>query len=276
MITLSDINTNRLNGRIQELTDVLVGVGGSKGDAAVIMHQEVRKLNGRILRFTPPPGLGSDAKEMGEKAVRRDLKKIFTPVTDDLLLYAVEQFGVSGIDGWITNNAGEKQHLKWDHIDQTGGHGMRAFHRKNRDSRGRTRSVKRPGQKPLWNAAYVVSMDAFSQHAKEQMARVGRRKAAWAIGFKELGGKVQRWIERHTGGAKGFVDNRLRDTSHPSITIGSSAAGVAEDAHTIHSALRVTYEAIGKRMRLIARGYAKDVKEGRKVTSKTGSEWVIE
>lgn len=274
MIMVEDCNTDRINQRVQELTDVLIGGGGSNADATTVMHQEVLKFQRRVINLTPTPGLGTDAKKQGEAAVKRDLNKIFTPVTDDLLNAIGSQFGVSHIDQWFTTATGEKQHIQWDRIDPSGS-GMRAFHQKNRDSRGRARNLKR-SRGDAWYAAYVVSFEDFAQYAKDQMARVGRRKAAWALGFKSLGGKVQRWIDRHISGAKGMVDNRLRDTVHPSVTVGSFAPGVSGDAHTIHSALRVSYEAIGKRMRLLVNGYAKDVSQGQKITKKAGSEWVTE
>ncbi len=56
--------------------------------------------------------------------------------------------------------------------------------------------------------------------------------------------------------------NNLYDPLNPRIEMANGAPGIQGDAHVIHSAMRVRYEAMGRRMRLVLSGYSKDVKNG--------------
>jgi hypothetical protein len=109
-----------------------------------------------------------------------------------------------------------------------------------------------------------VGYENFTAYAKRIKSHVGRRKAAWAKSFTALGGTVSRWIGRHVGGAKGeFHFNQ--DPLHPSIVMINRAPGIGQDLHFVQGALRIRYEAIGRRLRLIISGYSKDVAHGLKI-----------
>ncbi len=193
MVTL-EIDSTKLNERIEELFDAFVGMG-QMGDAATIVEDEARLAVKQIINLTPPKGLGTDAKKLGENAVGRDLRKLFTPVNEELLNVIGSQYGTTGIDAWFTTKTGEHEHIQWQRIDPSGA-GMREFHNLNRDSRGRTysRNKKRSG---VWYAAYVVSFADFSNYFKRMASHVGRRKAAWGVAYRSMGGALQGWVQRH-------------------------------------------------------------------------------
>lgn len=251
-----EIDTTRLQARMQELSDALIGQGQA-GDAATIFEDEGRRFVQQVIRLTPPRN-----KKQGEDAIRRDLMKIFTPVTDELLNTVGSQHGLSAVDVWITAADGRRINLDWKKIDPTGS-GMAGFHHKNQNARGRTSDLKKDaGDK--WFAPYVVSFEDFATYRDRILARVGRRKAAWAKSFIGLGGSVATWIRRHVGESKGqFIWQK--DPHKPSITMVNFSRGIRDDEHFIRGTLRVRTEAIQRRIKLVLSGYAKDMARGMKI-----------
>jgi hypothetical protein len=238
----------RLNERITELSRIL------PQDAATVFEDESRLFLKQVIRFTPPK-----TKAQGEAAITRDLGQLFTAVDENMLNTIGSEHGLSAIDVWLTTANGERKELDWRKIDPTGA-GMKEFHYRNRDSRGRAFHLKRQrGQK--WYAPYVVSFEDMAAYRDKMKARVGRRKAAWAKSYVALKGTVAAWIGRHIGGAKGEF-HISTNPSRPAIVMINRAAGIGQDTHIVSSALRARYQAIGKRMRLIASGYSKDVAQG--------------
>lgn len=254
-----EIDGSKLMGRVQELHDALIGQGQA-GDAATIFEDEARRFVQGVIRLTPPRN-----QKQGEAAISRDLMKVFTPVTEDLLNTIGSEHGLSAIDVWMTTAGGEKKELDWRKIDPTGA-GMADFHRRNRNSRGKTYNLKKQrGDK--WYAPYVVTFEDYAAYRDKMFARVGRRKAAWAKSFAGLGGKVAGWISRHLSGAKGEFVWR-NDPNKPSITMINRSPGIQGDEHIIRSALRVRTEAIQRRIKLVLSGYSKDVSQGMKISRK--------
>ncbi len=255
MVTLA-IDTRGLTRRMEEFHDALIG-RGQMGDAATIVEDEARLALKQIITLTPPKGLGQDARKVGEGAVARDLRKLFTPIGDELLNAVGSKHGVANIDAWFTTANGTKEHIQWDRIDPTGA-GMRDWHNRNRDSRGR--AYKRVRDKEgVWYSPYVVSKDDFKAYWLRVKSHVGRRKAAWGVSFKDLGGRLQGWVEAHVAGARGRVKKNLTGT-RPFVTVGNSSPGIAGDAHIVSSAMRIRSQAIGRRIKLVLSGYSKDMK----------------
>lgn len=251
----ADFDFSRLNSRIEELHDALIGQGG---DASTIFQDEARLFAKQAIRLTPPK-----TREQGEAAVDRDLVKIFEPVNADWLDDMIIEHGANNIDTWITTAGGEKKHIQWTYADNTGGP-MANFHHQHQDSRGRTNSVKQNRGPDTWYAPYVVGYDNFTTYSKKIKSHVGRRKAAWAKSFIGLGGTVAQWIKRHVAGAKGeFQINS--DPLHPAIVMINRAPGIGQDMHFIQGAMRIRYEAIGRRIKLVVSGYSRDIAHGMKV-----------
>jgi len=253
-----DLDFSKLNSRIEELHDALIG-SGQGGDAATVFQDEARLFAKQIIRLTPPKN-----RQQGEAAIDRDLMKLFEPVNSDWVDDLVIAHGHNNIDQWITSASGDPKHIKWTYLDNTGGP-MKDFHNRNRDNRGRAYNLKRQRDPSVWYAPYVVGYDKFTEYAKRIKSHVGRRKAAWALSFERLGGSVSNWIHRHVSGAKGeFHANQ--DPIRPSIVMTNRAPGIMDDLHFVRGAMRVRQEAIGRRMRLILSGYSKDMARGMKIT----------
>lgn len=249
-----DLDTSKLNSRIEELHDALAGQGG---DVSTIFEDESRRFLQQVIRLTPPK-----TKAQGEAAIARDLIRIFTPVNEDMLNIIGSEHGLSAIDVWINTAGGERKELDWRKIDPTGD-GMAEFHNRNRDSRGRAYNLKRQrGDK--WYAPYVVSFEDFAKYRDKMFARVGRRKSGWAKSLAALGGKSASWITRHLGTAPGEYHNAY-NLDKPSIVMINRAPGIAQDVHVVNSALRIRQQAISKRIRLVLSGYSKDVARGIKI-----------
>lgn len=250
------IDTTRLNDRIAELHDAFIGQGQA-GAAATIFADESRLFLKQIIRLTPPK-----TQKQGEAAIQGDLLKLFTPINEDMLNTIGSEHGLSAIDAWITTSGGERKELDWRKIDPTG-EGMAAFHNANRNARGRTYNRKQQrGDK--WYSPYVVAFQDFAAYREKIFARVGRRKAAWAKSFVGLGGKVSRWFDPDKKGLKGEFHNSV-DPTHPRIVMINRAPGISQDLHFVRGAMRVRYQAIGKRMRLVLSGYSQDVARGIKL-----------
>lgn len=252
-------DTTKLNSRIEELHDALIG-SGQGGDAATIFEDESRRFLQQVIRLTPPK-----SKAQGEAAIARDLIKVFTPVNEEMLNMIGSEHGLSAVDVWISSAGDERKELDWRKIDPNG-EGMADFHNRNRDRRGRTYNLKKQ-RSDKWYAPYVVSFEDFAKYKAKIYSYVGRRKAAWGKSFIGLGGKLPSWIDRHTPRAKGEFHN-ARDLERPSITMINRAPGITDDLRIVQSALRVRYEAIGKRLRLVISGYSKDVAQGIKIQRK--------
>lgn len=250
-----DLDYSRLNGRIEELHDALARQGG---DVSTIYEDEARLFLRQVIRLTPPK-----TKQQGEAAIDRDLMKIFEPLNSDFVDDLIIEHGAHDIDTWLTVASGEKKRIKFTYADNTGGP-MANFHHRNQDNRGRTYNLKRQKDPNVWYAPYVVSYDNFKKYADRVKSHVGRKKAAWGKSFIELGGKLPSWISRHLSGAKGEFHNS-RNPEKPSITMTSRAPGVSQDAHFIRGALRVRYESIGRRIKLVLSGYSKDVASGLRI-----------
>jgi hypothetical protein len=252
------IDTTRLNARIFELRDAFEGQGA---DVSTIFEDESRLFLKQVIRLTPPK-----TRQQGEAAVARDLMKIFTPVNEEMLNLIGSEHGVSNIDAWIASADGTPKHLNWRKIDPTGD-GMAAFHNRNRDSRGRTYSLKRQKEQGTWYAPYVVSFEDMARYRDKIKSHVGRRKAAWAKSFTALGGKVSSWFDPDKKGLRGEFHNST-NPQHPSITMINRAPGIGQDLHFIRGAVRVRQQAIMRRIRLVVSGYSKDVAQGIRIQRK--------
>jgi hypothetical protein len=266
MIPMLQVNDLKAQVLLNDLREALIGQG-QMGDAATILEDQYRLLLKEIIRLTPPLGFGSDARIHGEEAIKRDMTKIFTPVDEEMLNVIGSQFGVSGIDQWITDADGKKNHLIWDRLDATG-EGIERFHHANQNRFGRTVNLKQAKRGPFWYAAYVVSKADFEPYLDRLISHVGRRKAAWAAGYQAVGGKVQRWIARHLPSPCGRVENNLSNRTKPSIATYNSSPNIREDKRIRDSAMRIRRESLKRRLKLVLSGYSKDVAQRMRITRK--------
>lgn len=255
MIT-ADVDISRLNSRIEELHDALMVNGG--GDVSAIFRDEAMLFLRQVIRLTPPK-----TREQGENAIRRDLLKIFTPVNQDFLDDLIIEHGHNHIDVWITSSQDdERKHIEFDYASNTGTE-MADFHRRNRNARGRTANLKRMSSG--WYSPFAVSFEHFAAYRDKILAHVGRRKSGWGKSLVEMGGKVAGWINRHVTSGKAPGEKQIVVGEKPSVTLINRAVGIGADERIVRSALRIRYEAIGRRMRLVVSGYSKDVARGLRI-----------
>lgn len=255
-MTTVTVSTRRLEEAFISLRETLSG-RGEGSDLQQIIKDEGRLLLKQVIKFTPP-----DNKAQGARRIEKDLKRIFTPVAPELIRYVDSRAGLANINIWLESKATKRPiNYKWDRIDPTGA-GMRDFHRKNRNSRGRTRSAGNSFSPSLWKSAYVVPRNIFERYLKQEQAKSGRLKAGWGPAYERLGGKLQAWVARHKAGAQGsYVDN-LSNPTRPSFTLINSGIGAKHLTNILQNAVRARGEAIHRRVKLILSGYSKQIKAG--------------
>jgi hypothetical protein len=263
-----EVDTSRLAEVLSDLQEAL-GKDGKPADMAEIVADETRLLVRQITRFVPP-----QTQAIGERAISRELKSLFTAVDQEMIDTIGSEYGLTNIDQWITTISGKKIRLRWDAIDPTGER-MPERHNKARDSRGKIRKGPWP-HPPEWRARVVVSKEDRAAYAAKTMKKVGLWKASWAKILADMAdgkAKIAGWINRHIEdgtAAKISLANAmgLQNGTSPSVQFGSRAPGVMRTADKVRDAARVRGEAIKKKVRLILSGYAKDVSQGMRIQAR--------
>lgn len=254
----NDSGLNELIGRLQ---DAFVA-RGRNSEPAVIIKDESRLFLKQAIRLTPPK-----KKEQGEQAIKTDLLKLFSPVTQGDAEYIARNFGTSNVNHWLTNKQGEHYQVKFARVDVQG-YGMDAFHQENRKSRGRVgrnrKAMKKVGG--LWQTDYLVSHEAFESYYDRTRARVGQQKSGFLAGYLKVDGKLPRWIARHASKHLGAVIDQLDAPGAPSMTFSNHANGVTAEGRIFTDTLRARKQAIAKRIRLVLANYGEDVKRSIKST----------
>ena len=268
LVTITEVDSSKLNAKILELHDALIG-SGSMGDAATIFQDESRLFLEGVIRLTPPTRRkGFGAKQAGEAAIKKDMAKIFTGVHEDMLDDLAIAHGTNNLDVWLTSAGGEKRHIQWQRLDPSGT-GMKEFHKKNRNTRGRTFSLKKNGQRgrgDAWFAPYVVTHGDLVDYTANIMARLGRRKAAWGVSLHSVGGKAQAWVSKHLGGARGRVQNELLNPNNPSVRMTNFAPGILDDGRVVSDQVRIRNEAITRKIKGVLSSYSSEWKQGIKIS----------
>jgi hypothetical protein len=151
------VNSDRHGRQIAALHNALIGTGG---DASTVIHSESRLLCKQVMNLTPTPGLGQDAKKRGEESVKKDLMKLFTPVTDGVFEHVVLESSVTGIDGWLTQ-ARHASIMNCNGTDLTQAATAWRHSIEPRQDRRGARSQAQESRVGKWKAAYVVSFQDF-------------------------------------------------------------------------------------------------------------------
>jgi hypothetical protein len=255
-------DTSKFEETMQDLADALAA-NGRGGDASDIVRDETMRLSVQICRFIPP-----QTKDIGERAVSRELRSLFTAIDQGMLDDIGSKYGAMNIDQWITTKSGQKLHLIWGALDPTGAR-MKERHRRAQNWRGKIPRGPKSGPN-TWRARVVVSFEDRAAYVGGIIKRVGRWKASWAQVAGMLGCHVPTWIKRHIPTPKGISDiTGLNVGEFPSVTFGSRAPNASRQLDQIRSALRVRTEAMKKRIALMASGYAKDVARGMRIRARS-------
>lgn len=256
-----EVDTSRLTALCAELGEALTAQG-SNGDCTVIMLQETRKLLAQIVRFIPPK-----TQAIGNAAVKRELKSLFSEASTDLIDSVGSARGVENIDTFIGSKDKKSLRLRWDRLDPLGDR-MKQNHRSYLNKRGNIPKAPRSGPGE-WRARVVVPQGALAPYIASVQRRVGRAKASWAQVGLQIGVQgVPGYIRRHFPSPHAIDIVNLSDGAFPQITFGSRSPGVSRESAKISDAVRVRCEAIMKRIKLITSGYSQDVAKGMRIRSR--------
>ena len=188
-------------------------------EVASSLRRGARLLAVNLAQSAPPYGKGTDARNLGEKAVQNDILRVYTPATPIQTRYATKQWSFKEqIQKFITKsprlrdailsavNASDPERLKAivGHLPTfsklTFDHGVdRDVIKKTRNAYGRVRKGWK-GSNVVMNA---VDLSSFIR-AKQDM--VGLTKAAWAACALDVNADVKdalsgipAWVKRHVG-----------------------------------------------------------------------------
>lgn len=218
------VDMTGFNAKIGELQ----GFGLSTGR---ILKVESRKLLQSVMSQTHPK-----QKAQGENAVRRDLLKVFAPVSDKVANDATPMHGTA--EGftklWVADNGKKVIAVKTPNFKPSASlESLAAIHKATRGNDGRVHGtgfgVRREVRGKLnFINRVVIRESTFEAYQKKVLTHVGKLKSGFARALAAVGGSAgQAWIKRHAQGAQGptgFVQMNLQGEK-PSITIGNTAAG---------------------------------------------------
>jgi hypothetical protein len=215
-------------------------IGNTKLEAAGEMRRQARLLCVKLANSTQPFGLGNDVKKIGEKAITRDINRVYkTPGT------ASKEIAKLSIPNGKTKTQNAEQMAK-------------AFANlvlgkaKGNEKRRRTESAQqllnRIRQQPYVGtqvgpfdngkshqaARYgkskrvpknqfvqqVVTKDSpLARYFKDKRGNVGIAKSGWAVCAGILGGfgSIPKWVYRHTGGGRVIDQTKSGIISKPFI-----------------------------------------------------------
>jgi hypothetical protein len=250
------LTSERLTEAMESLREAMIGAGK---DCANILRDEHKMLTRTIVNFTAPtPAAG--AKQLGEQAVARDITKLVSEASPELVDKVGSKYGIQDVHAFVTKQDGSKLEILWQHLDPTGAR-LSEYHQMYRDSRGRVRNYKpAPG---VWDSRVVVPKGVRDPYIKLVQQRVGRWKAKWAYAAAQLGDRYPGWITRHFPKVSGdsFYEANL-EGENPSITFGGRGPNFRRNLSNIQGAVKFRAKAILRRAHLMVNGYRQDIARG--------------
>lgn len=191
-----------------------------------IIDQQFKLTIRDCIAATPPfdtPGFGENAslfqhRKAGEKAVKRDIRKVFLPfkaiaithgrakVAVYLRKYAAEG-NIHALAKMFTDLG-----LRFENF-VTNIESMSQLHTARRGSRGR---VRRADPRNI-----VLNDEALKEYTEMEVSHVGRAKAGW-LDLSRIAGLngLPEWISRHSGEPYLFEDQRA-NLERPQVTFGN-------------------------------------------------------
>lgn len=205
----------------------LQGFGLSTGR---ILKVETRRLLESVMRQTHPKSAAQ-----GNAAVKKDLLKVFHPVSDRIVNGATPMTGsASGfVKLWVEPGGKKVVSVKTPNFKPSATlETMAAIHKSTRGRDGRVTGtgfgIRREVRGKLnFINRVVIREGAFKAYQKQVLSHVGKLRSGFARAFVAVGGSVPAWVKKHaqgTHGPTGFVTMNL-EGAKPNITIGNTAAG---------------------------------------------------
>lgn len=174
-------------------------------DTSQVVQNIGRVCAVECMKYTQPYGTSNDARDQGRGAITADLRNIFlwvTPASWKLLkAFTRKKNPLTELktDGGTTWATSAQEQI-------TDASGAKAFHKKNRRAKGRTKSL------PLVERA-LVKKAAYKKFRTELHKRVGLAKAGWAIAATECRADVRAplqgvplWVKNNIANSDGSAD----------------------------------------------------------------------
>lgn len=188
---------------------------------SAIIVQEARLLAVSLAYQTQPKGDGSDAKLAGEKAVSRDLAKLYAdaPRAYMELRQKDEREAAAFYKAMLQNDLKaarsilEHSSSRWRNVEI--GPFKESYHKNNRNGRGRVQNRHVPAQIVSGNGK---KLDA---HRKKKIRMVGFAKGGWASAARSLTGNtrgIPQFVTRHKS-APGHATNQSQAALNPHVSL---------------------------------------------------------
>lgn len=222
-------NTTRLKAKLRNMSRNV------HRTAPEVLESEGRIAAISLAKSTQPFGTGGDAKDMGERAVSRDIKKVYVTVGD--VFASLPTLGEGdAAQFWKLIRLG-KYNVAQQILSQSGSRYGKvpigkfdggALHHQARNARTGRVSQKDP-------SLIVTNGSALIAYGKSKVNMVGTGKSAWASIARQLGGArglrapklaggerdiTATWI-LHKGG-QGHITRNYGDGSRPVLTLTST------------------------------------------------------
>lgn len=194
---LDAASLSRFQKAMEELSSARKAYGTPAG-MQKLMRNEMRLIISRLIQFTPPQ-TSKGGKKAGERAVERDIRKVFIDVEamvrfsgENLPLDLASRYGDAALAQRVISTI-DKGPLRGASVLSAPDPSM---HAGRRNRRGR---VNESGER-----AFVLSPESVASYIKKIQAHVGKAKSGWNAAAARFGVKgVGAWVKRHgtTGGS---------------------------------------------------------------------------
>lgn len=194
----------------------------TRTDIAEALRIQAKRTTGLVVRMTPPmKSLAAlepwgTQKRLGEAAVERDVKRLFTPldevagsIKNPALKERMEE-AVAARDMPSVFALMNVLKMPQDVVRQP----TEALHNRWRDNRGRVRRQR--------SRYLVISRGAVNAFVRMKKRLVGRAKGGWAAAANVLGVALPAWIKRHP--EQGAILDEADKRDDPSITIRNTVS----------------------------------------------------
>jgi hypothetical protein len=248
------------NAAIDSIHNAMIGAGK---DASTLLQDQAKLLLRKIVDYTPPPGRGNAAKELGERAISNDLHSLISEAPPELFNDIGSRYGVKNVEAPLIKKDGSELRLVWDNLVANPDN-LPAIHNVYRKKNGRpvkTRQVQ--GQ---WRAKIVVEKGVREPYIRKAQGNLGRWKAKWAIHGAKLGDKFPAWITRHFPYAEAHTTHKFEvgGESGPLLVVSGKGPDFQRNLARIQDAMRFRIKQIAKLTQLILSNYSKAVASGMK------------
>jgi hypothetical protein len=244
------------------------------GDLGQLLRQQTGRVVERVINLTPPFSSSRlermlkaekgtfgklQARSVGERAVERDIRRVFIPVDElkDWQKSAKFRKAQAANDTeTIARLLKGKFHFERVTVDVDTQH-----HQRSRSNDGRVR--RKPHQHLVLNA------ESITKYVKRRQAQVGYAKSGWREAHRKfgaggtLGAKLDplpSWIKRHQGA--GFVEDQTRNlTANEMYTrIGNSVSFIQKkgrELRIMEEAIKTQANALNRNVERILKNHAK-------------------